>query len=155
MIELIVAIMLGSALTAVCHGLLRAHKSRTALLKVHRTNFFDAANRLLTEGTLTDSQLDRLQHMTNDIDKPETFGVMVKAVKEVRKDIRRGNLPVVGREDTSDEWGHLVLSYLLSITYMKPIRGLVLRATLADVLTIEPSTKGAGAMDRRMHLQMA
>jgi len=120
------------------------------MLRHYRGRFFENAETLTRDDQLSDDQLSRLQRMINDLDSSTAFRALQIVVPEFKVELERKRF-APDRGITSAEWASLIYSYLMVLTYLRPIRGWILRTTLANILDPQFGPDEAEAIDLRLH----
>lgn len=151
MLEILIAILLATAISAAVKMWIKVHRLRMEGLRFHREQFFAYAERILKDGVADDAALERVRSMALEIDSARQFDVLVWAVGEVEKDMRAGRIRPTDADSGFSEWYALLFNYFLAVSYLRGIRGVLLRATMARVF--DPGARGrtTGAIDRRVH----
>jgi hypothetical protein len=129
----------------------RAHRRRMGKLAFHRGRFFDLAQRLLADDAADDTRLQQLKQLAADIDSRTIFRRLLLALGNTERDIEAG-LPTASPDSRAPEgWAELMFHYYLSVSYLRAVRGIVLRARLTRVLEPGAATRNTGLLERRLH----
>jgi hypothetical protein len=150
MVEIFFGILVGLVGCILLHGWMSIHIRRTRMLKIYRGRFFDDVGRLLKADRLTDDQLSRMQRMINDLDSRTVFTSLQQVVTSTHRDLKQNQYGPSGTI-VSPEWGELLYNYLLALTYRRSIRGWMVRAMMADILSPRFGSNEAEAIDMRLH----
>jgi hypothetical protein len=155
MLEALVALCVGGLVTLAVRGYLRVHGRRVAAQRFYRDRFYDIAERLYTDEALSDDMLERIRTMVNDLDDPRMFGELWSAVFDIEHENGVPRDHPIFRSPTNDalgrEWATLLHSYLMTISYYRGFRGVLVRATLATVLDPETIERRAETINWRIH----
>ena len=149
MLEVVVGVLVGVPIALAVRVGLVLHARRMALLRWHRAQFFEHAEALLGAGGSDDAALLRLKTMAEDIDRPAQFDVLWSVVRELARQPEAGTPG--GEGFANPEWIALNFHYFLAVSYLRGLRGLLLRSTILRLF--EPGTGGRNAdlISRRVH----
>ena len=149
MLEIVIGAFLAAVVWGAARMWLKAHKRRMEWLRFHRGQFFIHAEKTLKNGSADDAMLVRLKSMALTIDDSRQIRPLAEAITAFDNDMRLGKYKPPEKEPP-DEWSALVFNYFLALSYLKGIRGVFLRAALAQVLEPSVGGKNTEIIDRRV-----
>ena len=110
-----------------------------------RSRFIDAASSLMEEDCLNEGHLLLIRELVRNIDgHGHAFSVVMSRIDRTQpaensQDSRSVRMP----SEVRTEWARLLYFWLMGISYLKPLRGILLRAKLARML--EPSREAVSS----------
>jgi hypothetical protein len=150
MLEIMTGVVLAIGVAAAIKVWIAVHTHHRDGVRFYRDKFFVHADEVLKDDRTDDSMMARLKHMTQTIDDPRQVASLRRTIAAFEKDMRSGKYKPTGKEPPA-EWSRLVFDYLLAVSYLRVIQGVLLRAALTRVL--EPSISGENTevIDQRAH----
>jgi hypothetical protein len=155
MLEFIIAIIISGVISSAIHGWLFIRRRRIESQKFYRDKYYELAHKIIADPELDDTELERIKVRTLELDNPRTFRALMKAIDQVDEEVTRGSfkpmhIPPMAEQLCAD-WVAMIHSYIVAVSYYRPLQGMVLRATLARVLDPSAIVRSAEMIDRHIH----
>ncbi len=152
MLEILLGLATASAVAVLVRRLVAMRRRRIAKMHFFRDQFFEYADALLAnDATVSDERLRDIKRMAGDIANPAAFPAVLSAARRVEQEWRAGKSSNVRAADPWSDWYRLLLSYFMAISYLRGVRGILLRSLLAGVIHSQAGTRNVEIMDRSIH----
>jgi hypothetical protein len=150
MIEIVAGVVIGGLIAFAVRMLADLHRRRVERMYDFRGKFFAAAERVLDQDRVADTELSALREMTREIGNPRSFDALLRAVISIETKARMGDAAATPLR-YPDEWYPVLLNYFMALSYLKGIRGIYLRSLLAALLDPSTGNRNVEIIDRRIH----
>ena len=125
----------------------------------YRDKFYEVASNLVQDDDVDEHVLRTIRKMSADIDQPISYARVNQALDEVETEVSGGryggSVPMPVPERLWNEWESLVFSYLLAVSYCRPVAGLFLRGKLAKALDPSLRRRTAEPVNRQIYTTIA
>ncbi len=151
MIELLAGAVLAGIVSFGVVAWTRAHRRRMERLRFHRSQFFDLARRVLKDAATDDVRLLQIRRMAGDIDSATTFRALVLGMKIHDSMVKSGDAAHAADAPLPREWADMTFHYLVAISYIRAIRGFLLRGELLRFLDPSMGYRDLDTIEKRLH----